>query len=112
MTCAMCSATLRECSAAAGGGVGRMGSVENVMGRRWAKLLPSCSSAADYSMQGGAILVTGAARRIGAAIVRRVHAAGADVVLHCHRSRDEAERLAAELEAARAHSCHVIAHDL
>jgi len=63
-------------------------------------------------MQGGAILVTGAARRIGAAIVRRVHAAGADVVLHCHRSRDEAERLAAELEAVRAHSCRVLAHDL
>lgn len=63
-------------------------------------------------MQGGAILVTGAARRIGAAIVRRVHAAGANVVLHCHRSREEATRLAAELEATRAHSCHVIAHDL
>jgi pteridine reductase len=63
-------------------------------------------------MQGGAVLVTGGARRIGAAIARRVHAAGANVVLHCHRSRDEAERLAAELEARRAGSCQVLAQDL
>ena len=63
-------------------------------------------------MQGSAVLVTGAARRIGAAIARRVHAAGANVVLHCHRSREEAERLAAELESRRAHSCRVVAHDL
>jgi len=63
-------------------------------------------------MQGGAVLVTGAARRIGAEIARRVHAAGANVVLHCHRSRDEADRLAAELEARRAASCRVVAQDL
>jgi pteridine reductase len=63
-------------------------------------------------MQGGAVLVTGAARRIGAAIARRVHAAGANVVLHCHRSREDAERLAAELEAQRGGSCRIVAHDL
>ena len=38
-------------------------------------------------MHHGAILVTGAAKRIGAAIARELHAAGADVVLHCNRSR-------------------------
>ena len=63
-------------------------------------------------MQGGAVLVTGAARRIGAEIARRVHAAGANVVLHCHRSREEADRLANELQARRAGSCRVVAHDL
>jgi len=63
-------------------------------------------------MQGGAVLVTGAARRIGAEIARRVHAAGANVVLHCHRSLDEAGRLAAELTAQRADSCRVLQHDL
>ena len=63
-------------------------------------------------MQGGAVLVTGAARRIGAAIARRLHAAGASTVLHCHRSRDEAERLCDELNAVRAASCAIVTHDL
>ena len=63
-------------------------------------------------MQARAVLVTGAARRIGAAIARTLHAAGANVALHCHRSRDEAERVAAELNAARARSCVVVQADL
>jgi pteridine reductase len=63
-------------------------------------------------MQERAVLVTGAARRIGAAIARRLHAEGARVVLHCHHSRDEAERLAAELNAGRAESCAVVQADL
>jgi pteridine reductase len=62
--------------------------------------------------QNGAVLVTGAARRIGAAIARTLHAAGARVVLHCNRSREEAERLAGELNAARASSCVVVQADL
>jgi pteridine reductase len=63
-------------------------------------------------MQDSAVLVTGAARRIGAAIARALHGAGARVALHCHRSRVEAERLAAELNALRAGSCAVIQGDL
>lgn len=63
-------------------------------------------------MHDGAVLVTGAARRIGAAIARALHSAGAHVALHCHRSRVEAERLAAELNAARAGSCVVVQADL
>ena len=63
-------------------------------------------------MQDGAVLVTGAARRIGAAIARRMHAAGASVVLHCHRSRDEAERLGDELNSERAHSAAIVQADL
>lgn len=46
-------------------------------------------------------LVTGAARRVGAAIARKLHAAGAQVVIHYHRSAGEAQALAAELNAAR-----------
>ena len=63
-------------------------------------------------MHDGAVLVTGAARRIGAAVARRVHAAGARVVVHCNRSRREADALAAELNAARAASCAVVQGDL
>ena len=63
-------------------------------------------------MHEGAVLITGAARRIGAAIARRLHAAGARVALHCHRSRAEAEKLAAELNGARALSCVVVQGDL
>ena len=63
-------------------------------------------------MQGGAVLVTGAARRIGAAIARTLHAAGARVVLHYHRSRDDAEALCAKLNAERAGSCATVSHDL
>ena len=59
-----------------------------------------------------AVLVTGGARRVGAAIVRALHAAGANVVIHCHRSRADAVRLAAELEAARAQSAAIVEGDL
>ena len=63
-------------------------------------------------MQDGAVLVTGAARRIGAAIARTLHASGANVVLHCYRSVAEAESLAADLNDARPGSCTVVQGDL
>jgi pteridine reductase len=63
-------------------------------------------------MHDGAVLITGAARRIGAAIARGLHAAGAQVVLHCHRSREEADTLADKLNAARPGSCAVVQGDL
>ena len=63
-------------------------------------------------MQDRAVLVTGAARRIGAAISRHLHAAGARVALHCNRSRTEADALAAELNATRAASAAVVQGDL
>jgi pteridine reductase len=50
------------------------------------------------------ILVTGGARRVGAAIVRHLHAAGCAVAIHYHRSADEATALAQELDAARSGS--------
>ena len=54
-------------------------------------------------LAGKAYLVTGAAKRVGAAIARRLHAAGGNVLIHYGRSRTEAEALAAELNAKRAH---------
>jgi pteridine reductase len=63
-------------------------------------------------LHGQSALVTGGARRVGAEIVRHLHAAGATVAIHCHRSRDQAERLAAELNAQRAGSAAVLVADL
>lgn len=63
-------------------------------------------------LRGRTALVTGAARRVGAEIVRNLHAAGASVAIHCHRSRAEAEALAASLEDARPHSTLVISANL
>ena len=57
-------------------------------------------------------LVTGAGRRVGARIARELHAAGMSVVVHCHRSREDAERLREAFEAARPGSAAVVAADL
>lgn len=57
-------------------------------------------------------LVTGSARRIGAAIARALHAAGFDLALHCRHSRQELDALAAELEAVRPGSTFVQQADL
>jgi len=45
-------------------------------------------------------LITGAGRRIGAAIAHALSRAGYAVVLHAHRSRTDAEKLAADIAAA------------
>jgi len=49
-------------------------------------------------------LITGAAKRIGAAIARVLHAAGYDLALHYRHSRAEMDALCAQLETARAGS--------
>src|SRR5579862_9325287 len=69
---------------------------------------------ADHAtpLSGQTALVTGGARRVGAQIVRTLHAAGADVVIHCHHSVAEGKQLAAELERQRAGSTSVLAADL
>lgn len=57
-------------------------------------------------------LVTGAGRRVGARIARELHAAGMSVTVHCHRSREDAERLREALESSRPGSAAVVAADL
>src|SRR3569623_1104569 len=47
-----------------------------------------------------AVLVTGGAKRIGAAIARRFGEVGWHVVIHCNRSLEEAEKLAVSLPSA------------
>jgi pteridine reductase len=63
-------------------------------------------------LAGRTALVTGAARRVGAGIVRALHGAGANVLIHCHRSLAAARALAAELEVERPDSTAVIVCDL
>lgn len=64
------------------------------------------------SLNGKTILVTGGAKRVGAVVARRLHAAGAQVALHYHHSRTAAEALAAEFNAARPESALTLAADL
>jgi len=66
----------------------------------------------DQPLTDKVALVTGGARRIGAAIVRGVHAAGARVVIHYRGSADEGAALAAELENSRPGTTALIQADL
>ncbi len=63
-------------------------------------------------LSGQVVLVTGAARRVGAAIARRLHAAGATLALHYRQSAAEAQALAAELERCRPGSVAAFPCDL
>jgi pteridine reductase len=63
-------------------------------------------------MNSPVVLITGAARRVGAEIARTLHAAGASLVLHYRASAVEAERLAADLNARREKSALALRHDL
>jgi len=63
-------------------------------------------------LAGKAILVTGAARRVGAAIARRLHGFGANVLIHYRDSSADAEHLAAELNAQRADSARICGLEL
>lgn len=57
-------------------------------------------------------LVTGGSRRIGAAIVKKLHAAGCKVVIHCRQTLNEAQLLAKELNNQRADSVLVVPKEL
>ena len=63
-------------------------------------------------MQGKVVLITGGAKRVGAAICRRLHAAGATLMLHYRESAGEARLLQAELNNQRKDSVALIQADL
>jgi pteridine reductase len=63
-------------------------------------------------LQGKVVLVTGGARRVGAAICRRLHAGGATIALHYRSSAFEARALEVELNALRAGSLTIVQADL
>ena len=63
-------------------------------------------------LAGKAALITGAARRVGAATARALHGAGASIVLHYRSSAEEAEALVRELNGARPGSATLAQCDL
>jgi pteridine reductase len=63
-------------------------------------------------LSGKVALVTGGAKRVGAVIVRRLHDAGAAVMVHHRESRDPAKKLVAELNEVRANSAASVRADL
>jgi pteridine reductase len=63
-------------------------------------------------VEGKVVLITGGARRVGAAVCRRLHAAGATLMLHYRSSAGEARLLQAELNHVRAKSVALIQADL
>jgi pteridine reductase len=64
------------------------------------------------SLAGKVALVTGGARRVGAAIVQRLHAAGASVLVHYRDSEAQAAQLVAELNALRPKSAAKVKAEL
>jgi len=58
------------------------------------------------------VLITGAARRIGAAIATRLHGCGYRVIIHYQNSAADAEKLCAKLNAMRADSAHSLQANL
>ena len=58
------------------------------------------------------VLITGGARRVGAAISRRLHAAGANLVVHYRSSSGEARALKLELTSQRPNSVVLVQGDL
>jgi pteridine reductase len=64
------------------------------------------------SLLGKTVLVTGAARRVGAVIARTLHAAGANLVLHYRSSADDATALAQQLNTLRPASAALAECDL
>ena len=58
------------------------------------------------------VLITGAAKRVGAQIARTLHGAGYDLALHYRHSRNEMDALRSELEPLRPDSTIAIQGDL
>jgi pteridine reductase len=66
----------------------------------------------EQTLKDKVVLITGAARRVGAVIARKLHGAGATVAIHYHRSASEAQALANELNDARPGSATTLGGDL
>ena len=80
------------------------------MRARWINETPQDRMSA--SLQGKVVLVTGGARRVGAAICRRLHGAGAELLVHYRSAATEARALQSELNALRMNSLALVQADL
>ena len=66
----------------------------------------------ENSLENKVILITGGAKRVGAAICRMLHAGGAKLMIHYRQSASEARALQAELNLQRPNSVAIIHGDL
>jgi pteridine reductase len=66
----------------------------------------------NKSLNNKVVLITGGAKRVGAAICRELHASGANLMIHYKTSVNEARALQAELNLQRANSVAIIQGDL
>ncbi len=65
-----------------------------------------------HSINNKVVLITGAAKRIGAHTARTLHQSGANIILHYGQSHAEAIQLANELNQSRKHSAQTLQADL
>lgn len=66
----------------------------------------------EQGMQGKVVLVTGGAKRVGAAICHRLHAAGAQLAVHYRSSEGEAQAVLQQLNQLRPNSAALFQADL
>ena len=66
----------------------------------------------NIALNNKVVLITGGAKRVGAAICRELHAHGASLMIHYKTSITEARALQAELNLQRANSVKIIQSDL
>ncbi len=70
------------------------------------------SDSTEISLENKVILITGGAKRVGAAICRMLHAGGAKLMIHYRQSASEARALQSELNLQRPNSVAIIHGDL
>ena len=68
--------------------------------------------AAGQELKDRVALITGGAKRLGAATARSLHGAGASIVVHYHRSETQAQALVAQLNTLRPRSARAVCADL
>jgi pteridine reductase len=64
------------------------------------------------SLKGKTVLITGGAKRVGAAIAREMHGAGANLAIHYRKSSAAATALGAEFNGQRPNSAAIVPGDL
>jgi len=64
------------------------------------------------NLESKVVLITGGAKRVGAAVCRELHAHGAQLMVHYNQSHAEARALQAELNLQRPNSVAIIQADL